>query len=229
MVHEKSIFVSPRDLNIPMSELYRSMGYGDVTPDKDICELAATLLDAAFEIAKPSYYYQLFENPLIDSEKMVVEKTEFSSGKTINGLLRRSSNVIFFVATVGEDMQRWMDERAAVDEMLNTFIIDAIGSTMVEAVGDYIERQIEKELTAESTGMRHTNRFSPGYCGWRIEEQHKFFALLPNNICGISLSDSSLMHPLKSISGVIGIGADVIVKKYGCAICNRTDCYMRRK
>lgn len=228
MIHEKSIFVSPRDLGIPMSELYRSMGYGDVTPDEDICALAAKLLDEAMDVAKPSYYYHIYDTPQIDGDKMVVDDTEFTSGKTINGLLRRSSRMVLFVATIGAELQSWMDERALKDEMLNTFIIDAIGSTIVESVGDYIERMLERELATEELPMKHTNRFSPGYCGWRIEEQHKFFAMLPEDICGISLNDSSLMHPLKSISGVIGVGEDVLTKKYGCSICNRTDCYMRK-
>lgn len=228
MIHEKSIFVSSRDLNIPMAELYRSMGYGSVTPDEDICALAAELLDQALDIAKPSYYYQIFDNPLIDGDKMRVDTTEFVSGKTINGLLRRSSRVALFVATAGEEFQQWMEERASKDEMLNTFIIDAIGSTIVEATGDYMERMLERELSECEVAMKHTNRFSPGYCGWWIEEQKIFFAMLPKDICGITLNDSSLMHPLKSISGVIGIGEDVMTKKYGCSICKRLDCYMRR-
>jgi hypothetical protein len=39
-----------------------------------------------------------------------------------------------------------------------------------------------------------------------VAEQHKLFSLLPPGICGITLSDSALMHPIKSVSGITGIG-----------------------
>ncbi|MFI3248057.1 MAG: vitamin B12 dependent-methionine synthase activation domain-containing protein [Rikenellaceae bacterium] len=228
MINSETIYVSTSDLEFPEGELWRAMGYGDVIPDDGICALALGLLSEALAVAKPSYYYKIYDDIEIDGERLRIEESEFVSGKTINGLLRRSSSVVMFVATAGDDFQKWMDDRAAQGEILNTFIIDAIGTLIVECTGDYIERMIEAEIASGAESMKHTNRFSPGYCGWRIEEQHKFFAMLPKGICGIDLSDSSLMHPIKSISGVVGIGKDVIVKKYGCAICKRTDCYMRR-
>ncbi|MFI3288840.1 MAG: vitamin B12 dependent-methionine synthase activation domain-containing protein [Rikenellaceae bacterium] len=229
MINSQTIYVSTSDLEFPEGELWRAMGYGEVVPDEDICTLALNLFSEALSVARPSYYYKVYDNIAIEGEKMRIEETEFTSGKTINGLLRRSSRVAMFVATAGEEFQKWMDDCAAKGEILNTFIIDAIGTLIVECTGDYIERTLEAEIANEVPTVKHTNRFSPGYCGWRIEEQHQFFAMLPENICGIELNDSSLMHPIKSISGVIGIGEDVIVKKYGCAICKRTDCYMRKK
>ncbi len=228
MISSQTIYVSTSDLELPEGELWRAMGYGDVVPDEDIRALALDLLSEAAAIANPSYFYRSYEDVEIDGERLRIDDNVFTSGKTINGLMRRSSRVVMFVATAGEKFQQWMDSCAAKSEMLNIFIIDAIGTLIVESVGDYIERALEVELAAENSVMKHTNRFSPGYCGWRIEEQHPFFAMLPEDICGIELNDSSLMHPIKSISGVIGVGADVITKKYGCSICKRTDCYMRK-
>ena len=49
-------------------------------------------------------------------------------------------------------------------------------------------------------------RFSPGYCGWHITAQRKLFDLLDPDETVISLNESCLMSPLKSISGVLVIG-----------------------
>jgi len=78
-------------------------------------------------------------------------------------------------------------------------------------------------------GLHITNRFSPGYCGWNVKEQHKLFQLLPPKFCGISLSDSALMIPIKSISGIIGMGDHVIVSDYPCDVCHEENCIYRSR
>ena len=67
------------------------------------------------------------------------------------------------------------------------------------------------------------------YCGWHVSAQPALFSLFPEkNPCGIELTDSCLMLPMKSVSGVIGIGPDVRYLPYTCGICDKKDCYKRR-
>jgi len=67
------------------------------------------------------------------------------------------------------------------------FIWDILGSCIAEATGDIMEKFVETELP----GIPHTNRFSPGYCGWHVNEQKLLFSLLPDNVCGITLNSSA--------------------------------------
>ena len=108
--------------------------------------------------------------------------------------------------------------------MLHIFILDVIGSCIAEKAGDKMELLLEKEIA----DYNHTNRFSPGYCGWDLTEQKKLFALLDGNPCGIKLSESCLMMPIKSISGIIGTGKNVTKKEYGCQFCELETCYKRK-
>ena len=94
-----------------------------------------------------------------------------------------------------------------------------------EAVGDKMERLLEKKIIP----FHHTNRFSPGYCGWKLTEQKTLFTLLGGMPCGIHLSDVCLMTPEKSISGIIGVGHKVNEKAYGCRFCDLKTCYKRKK
>ena len=48
------------------------------------------------------------------------------------------------------------------------------------------------------------------------------------NPTGIALSESCLMHPIKSVSGVIGIGTTARRRAYGCVICQNKTCIYRR-
>jgi hypothetical protein len=74
-------------------------------------------------------------------------------------------------------------------------------------------------------------RYSPGYCGWHVSGQKELFALLGNEPAGIMLTESCLMHPLKSVSGVIVAGLPEIhqfTNDYGfCTACAGKECRER--
>ena len=91
----------------------------------------------------------------------------------------------------------------------------------------YLENaELEKEFGAKGLGISYP--YSPGYCGWKVSDQQILFSLLPNQPCGVSLTASSLMCPIKSVSGVVGIGRQMTRQKYGCELCGKKDCYKNR-
>ncbi|MGE5125152.1 MAG: hypothetical protein ACM3PV_02595, partial [Betaproteobacteria bacterium] len=59
-------------------------------------------------------------------------------------------------------------------------------------------------------------------------EQQKLFRLLPPGFCSVSLTDTSLMRPIKTVSGVIGLGPAVHRSPYTCRMCDLEDCLYRR-
>ena len=76
-------------------------------------------------------------------------------------------------------------------------------------------------------------RYSPGYCGWNLTGQRALFTALGPEEIGIHLTESCLMEPVKSISGVAVIGpADIhgFTDDYSfCAACPTHDCRRRIK
>jgi cobalamin-dependent methionine synthase I len=104
--------------------------------------------------------------------------------------------------------------------------LDAVGSAAAEACADSLESEVR--AVAAAAGWKITNRLSPGYCGWVTQEQQKLFSLLPGDPCGIRLSSSSLMSPIKSVSGVIGLGPNVRYLDHMCDTCDMTTCYKRK-
>lgn len=245
----ESIQVKMRDIKLTPTLVYEAMGYGKVLPEENIQNLTKDFIKKAIEITKPSYFYKRFpcsilieNNSLENIENSIYnvkigtnsdKNNLFDTGRTITMLLDHSKEIFVFTATVGKEFQNWLNEEKLKNNMLRVFMIDSLGSVIVEAVGDYMELQLEKELRYEQAQgkplFKHTNRFSPGYCGWNIIEQFKLFSLLPEKVCDITLHDSALMTPEKSISGFIGLGENVITKRYGCAICNNKNCYLRKQ
>jgi cobalamin-dependent methionine synthase I len=83
--------------------------------------------------------------------------------------------------------------------MSEGFVYDAIASAMVENLTDLAE-----EMTV--SGREHTGRFSPGYGDMPLEIQEELLSLLEGSrLLGITLTDSGLMSPSKSVTALIGL------------------------
>lgn len=57
--------------------------------------------------------------------------------------------------------------------MVKVFVADSIGSVIAEKAADCMELSLQKAI--DERGWRHTNRFSPGYCGWHVSQQQMLF------------------------------------------------------
>jgi len=146
-------------------------------------------------------------------------------GAIVGRQLRRSRALLVFVATIGDGLEREARRLMTEEDPLDGFILDALGSVAVEALADAVLADATREV--EELGWQFTNRYSPGYCTWDTADQYNLFALLPHGPAGVRLSTSGLMQPLKSISGVVGVGPEVRYAEYSCAFCGMEDCRQR--
>ena len=79
-------------------------------------------------------------------------------------------------------------------------------------------------------GLAPTLPYSPGYCGIALTEQTKLFSLFGGETVGVELTEDCMMRPLKSISGLIGLGPADEIGVHGspCERCELYNCAMRR-
>ncbi len=108
---------------------------------------------------------------------------------------------------------------------MDEFLADAIGSAIAMKMGGMVEGVIRS--TELRPNEKLSNHFSPGHCHWPITEQPDLFTLLGGEPCGVRLSDSCLMHPIKSVSGIIGIGTRVERVLNECMLCPMVNCFRR--
>ncbi len=141
--------------------------------------------------------------------------------------IKDTEQVALFLCTAGAGIGDWSKQLMKSGDMLTGYVVDIVGSETVEAAMDHIQHRLEKHM--EEKNYHISERFSPGYCGWQVSEQQKLFGFFPDQYCGISLSPSSLMDPIKSISGIIGIGKNVKRNGYICNRCDMSDCIYRNK
>ncbi len=217
------------DLGISLTDVYEQMGYGVNLPDESTRTETEHLISEIRRFLKPEFCFFIADG-VLDQDDCTLEAVgrHFNIGKIIARQLKGSRRFAFFVATAGVEFGRFQERLMSDGDMVKVFIADAIGSVLAEKTADRMEEALEELLA--SYGWKHTNRFSPGYCGWHVREQHSLFSTFPvEHPCGVRLTDSALMLPIKSVSGVIGLGPSVRKLEYTCGLCDYKQCYKRKK
>jgi hypothetical protein len=214
-------------LGLDAAMVAREMGYAT----GDVPEEAAAPLNRALAASLPLIVPQTMWLPLpceVDAraDTLRVDGTTFAVGRIVRAHLKSIRAVALFVATIGTSLEQKARAIMKSGDMLEGYMMDAVGSAAAEACTDQAEAAIRAE--AEAAGWKITNRLSPGYCEWPTQDQGKLFDLLPGHPCDICLTDSCLMTPIKSVSGVIGLGPDARYLDYMCSVCTLTTCYKRR-
>ena len=132
-----------------------------------------------------------------------------------------------FTATIGIEFDQFIKKLKDEDDILRVFVADAVGSVLAEATVSYLMHKLEGIAMKEN--MKISNNYSPGYCDWFLAEQKKLFSLFPEGSTHITLTDSSLMLPVKSVSGIVAMGKNVKRREYGCDICKMENCIKNKK
>ncbi len=168
--------------------------------------------------------YRITESINLDKSNfnILLDNVAFDIHKVIFQQIKKSNSIAIFACTAGKKITDISKEIMKDGDLLKGYVYDLFGSIVVESAMDIIQDSLQKEMAA--LGLKITNRFSPGYCGWEVAEQKKLFSLMPEHFCGIELTDSCLMQPTKSVSGIIGIGESVKFNGYTCNICDASNC-----
>ena len=210
--------------SIPRTETLRYLSYHgsflpeEIRADLDRCE--ALML----RTAHPRLVWRLF--PLTDDGAL--EGTDYRpGGEDIRSFLRGCDSVIVFAATLGVEAESLI-RRSAGKNMADSVILDAAGSAAIEAVCD----NFCADLAAALSPRFLTDRFSPGYGDMPLSEQRAIFSLLDvSRRIGVSLSESCLMIPQKSVTALIGVSDRPQPKRArSCEICgNFENCAYRKE
>ncbi|MDX2414855.1 MAG: vitamin B12 dependent-methionine synthase activation domain-containing protein [Bacteroidales bacterium] len=225
----RSFIYNVKDLKLSGEQIAKVIGYTAADTPQIVSELIEITLHDSLSLDSVKAEYRIFDDLNMDMQTASVSfaSTVFNTRKIILSQLRGSTMAALFLATAGPEIGEKSREQMAAGDLLEGYITDVVGSEIVEAAIDRMQSELAE--SARESGLNITNRFSPGYCGWDVAEQHKLFSLMPDNYCGICLTESALMNPIKSVSGMIGIGKEARYQPYTCNRCESTNCIYRDK
>jgi hypothetical protein len=229
---KKDIFevkINFKDLIVSKNEIVSTLGYIDGMIPQHFEEIIDDILSQLPKYCEIQAGYRLLDIKKSQerNDGLYVGGKFFKVQKIVASQLRNSEKAALFICTIGSAMETWAKKLSAEGDTALGYIVDTIASVTEEQTTDVLHDHIGNQMRMQ--GLNITNRYSPGYCDWSVSEQHLLFSFLPENFCGITLTESALMVPIKSVSGIIGIGKTVKRTDYTCDICGMKDCTYRAK
>lgn len=188
-------------LSINKSEIYRYLGYTKgMEMSCDISDMIDEVLQDVLTNSVPKVCYKRFDIQLeeeIDFGFMRVKS------KSLACNLEMCSEVIVFAATIGIFTDRQIQKENLISPA-KACVYHAAGAAVIEAVCDDFNEWFLKE--EEKKGHTLKPRYSPGYGDVALSVQKDICRELDTaKNAGITLTDSMLMIPEKSVTAIIGI------------------------
>ena len=177
------------------------------------------LLEEAQAVVRPKALYRVAYISSKTEESVSVDGQTFKS-RVLRVNLEDVHRVFPYIATCGTELHDW---RSSIDDMLQGYYADTINEAALNAA-----RQALKTHLIEQYALGRTATMNPGSLeDWPIREQRPLFALLgdPEETIGVRLSDSMLMIPSKSVSG---IRFPTEERFESCQLCPREGCPSRK-
>ena len=204
--------------NLNRSEALRYMGAKALNPDKMTSDIMDEVESELLKVCRPVYTFT--EIPK-DSPAL--------GGNDIKEVVAESEKVLLIAATLGIYVEKLL-RKTQITDMAKAVVVDEMASVAIEQFMD----KIEDELKERYKGLYFTNRFSPGYGDYPLEKQREVVKILnTEKKLGLSLSDSLLLNPTKSVTAVIGLNKNEVKGKINCTSkcmkCGNKNCPYRRE
>jgi hypothetical protein len=177
------------------------------------------LLDAAHAIGRPK---ALYKEGFVDSrtdDTVVIDGVTFTS-RVLRVNLDNAHRVFAYLATCGTELEAWA---RSLDDLLEKYWADAIMELALRKALHFLNAKIDQVMPRSKTSV-----MNPGSLhDWPITQQRPLFALAGSGAAtaGITLTESLLMVPAKSVSG---IRFPTETSFESCQLCPRKDCPNRR-
>ncbi len=167
------------------------------------------LLNKYSVLIEPSILFQKIEAS-VDTEGLKILNTGyfFNSKHLVSYFSsnENSSQFIIYVVTIGPKLDDIVKKLMSEGEMYDAYLLNGIGAAAAEMVAFDLNLYFNDNYG--TNGDLRFKRFSPGYGDWLIDDQKKIFSLLkPEKFINVVLTDSNIMLPEKSTSGIMGISS----------------------
>lgn len=203
--------------SIDPGEALRYLGHRGA-PDGELLRRIEALSGSLIRAAKPRLVWRRLPlNP---------ENEYLLAGQDLRELLRECTDVVLFAATLGAEVELLL-RRTQHRDMADAVILDACADCAIENVCD----NFCADLAAEAAPAHLTDRFSPGYGDLPLAHQRVLFdALNVTRRIGVTLTESGIMLPQKSVTAILGIAPTPQPRRDNrCAACSMYDTCTRRK
>lgn len=164
--------------------------------DSPYAEEIESLVRDAQVVGRPKALHKIAFIESRGEDHVVIDSVLFTS-RVLRVNLDQAHRVFAYMATCGVELEDWAH---SINDVLHRYWADAIRELALQSA----TRALNEDL-AERYRLGHTATMSPGrLVNWPLSQQAPLFTLLgdPHEAIGVQLTDSYLMVPTKSVSGI---------------------------
>ncbi len=207
--------------DIPFNFDYDQFGKKISIENYENLEGPEKLLDKALPLIKPKAIFEVAYIKERAEEKIKIGEKFFES-RVLRKNLEDVERVFPYICTCGDELEELQQN---TDDYLEEYWIDALKEMSLKAARNFLQEHIKDKFKIDQLSS-----MSPGSGNvdlWPIEQQEPLFSLFGDveQQIGVKLTDSYLMIPNKSVSGIF---FPTEVKFQTCQLCTREDCPGRR-
>lgn len=205
----------------------RGLEAGDGSPAVGAVQ---SIIDRSREIftdgARPRGLYQSLA--IAEFETIYRGQGDNDHDTPLEHVMDEANSLALFAVTLGEEISGRISALFDAGELAEGYILDQVASFAADELAQIAGRRFQTDRGRDHMAVLP---YSPGYCGWHVSGQRSLFAHLRPDEIGISLNGSCLMHPIKSVSGVLVL-APVEAHDFSpafpcCATCTTLNCQER--
>lgn len=151
-------------------------------------------------------------------DEIEIDGIEFTS-RVLAKNLERIERVFPYVLTIGDSLE---NTARSSENIMRRLVLETIGDLALGSGLEHLQRHI-----SEQYGLETKSNMGPGQLDWPIEQQRELFSLLGHvkDTIGVTLTESLMMVPRKSISGIIFPTEETFIS---CQLCQRNKCPSRK-
>jgi hypothetical protein len=194
-----------------------------ISAQDEMCSSVEDLLKRALPLTRPK---GLFKVAYIESREMPSIKIDgitFRS-EVLCENLKKVERVFPFIATCGRELDG-LD--LSSDDFLAPYWLDSLKAMALAASRDFLRQRLDELYGLNLEKLVTMNPGSADREVWPIEQQKELFSLFGDveELIGVRLTDSFLMIPNKSVSGIF---FETEVSWVSCQLCTREICPNRK-
>lgn len=205
--------------NVQPEDIFRKMQLNK--SNERIESQVRELLEKARPTARPKALYEVAYVDSKDGDTLTIGGVKFTS-RVLRVNLDKVERVFPYIVTCGREMDAMP---IPANDLMKTYCFDAIKEVAVQQARSYMQ-----EYLVKSYALGQVSRMAPGSGSaddWPITQQKQLFSLFGDTekLIGVKLTDTCLMIPIKSVSGIL---FPTEIKFESCQLCPREHCVGRR-
>jgi len=171
--------------------------------EKPLAESVKGAIDKAYGLIHGRGVFTTFRLKGVGAEAILSDDAGgLFKGANMVKLLGGCDFATLMAATIGPDLENEVERIQKAGELTDAYALEMVGGWMADYMADKVDEFVERAV--EKAGYKRTMRFSPGYGDWSLDNQPETIRLSQAGKIGITLTQTNIMMPRKSVSAVIG-------------------------